>query len=96
VKGLSVSAQWSYVGEVYTDATNTVEPTTNAQAGLLDDYSLVDVSAKMEFTSQFFIQAAVNNLFNTEYATRRAGGYPGPGLLPGTGRNLTVTLGLNL
>jgi Fe(3+) dicitrate transport protein len=95
VKELSIAAQWSYVGEVYTDAANTLEPTANAQAGLLEAYSLMDVSAKMEFTKQIFVQASINNLLNNEYATRRAGGYPGPGLLPGTGRSFTVTVGLN-
>jgi Fe(3+) dicitrate transport protein len=96
VENLSASIQWSYVGDVYTDAVNTEEPSTNAQAGMLPSYQLLDASLKYQFTSNIFLQSAVNNLLNTHYATRRAGGYPGPGLLPGTGRSVTVTLGLNL
>jgi Fe(3+) dicitrate transport protein len=96
VENLSATIQWSYVGDVYTDAVNTEEPSTNAQAGMLPSYQLLDASLKYQFTSNIFLQSSINNVLNTHYATRRAGGYPGPGLLPGTGRTVTVTLGLNL
>jgi Fe(3+) dicitrate transport protein len=96
VENLSASLQWSYTGDVYTDAANTEEPSTNAQVGKLASYQLLDASMKYQFTSNIFLQCAVNNLFDTHYATRRAGGNPGPGLLPGTGRAVTVTMGLNL
>ena len=94
--GLIVSVQWSMVGDVFTDAANTELPTANAQAGRIDSYELWDATIKYNFTKSFFLQAALNNVFDTRYATRRAGGYPGPGLLPGNGRNATLTLGLNL
>ena len=84
------------VGAVFTDAANTVLPAANAQAGRIDSYELWDATIKYNFTKSFFLQAAVNNVFDARYATRRAGGYPGPGLLPGNGRNATLTLGLNL
>jgi len=32
-------------------------------------------------------------LLNKDYATRRAGGYPGPGILPGEGRSFYVSIG---
>jgi Fe(3+) dicitrate transport protein len=93
---LILSAQWSKVGSVFTDASNTYMPTANAQAGKIDTYELWDASIKYNLTKSFFLQAAVNNALNERYATRRAGGYPGPGLLPGNGRTVTLTLGLNL
>jgi len=96
VSEFSASVQWSFVDAVYTDATNTELPTSNAQAGILDAYELWDVSLKYGFMKSFFIQASINNMFDTRYATRRAGGYPGPGLLPGNGRSVVLTLGLNL
>jgi Fe(3+) dicitrate transport protein len=96
LKGLSASAQWSFVDAVYTDASNTELPTTNAQAGKIEAYDVWDVSVKYEFSMSFFLQSSVNNLLDTRYATRRSGGYPGPGLLPGNGRSITMTLGLNL
>ncbi len=96
VEGFTASLQWSFVGQVFTDALNTVIPSSNAQTGLIDQYGLFDLSLKYEFTKQIFLQSSCNNLLDTRYATRRAGGYPGPGLLPGTGRNITITLGLNV
>ncbi len=96
VENFSASLQWSYTSDVYSDALNTEEPSTNAQVGKLASYQLLDASMKYQFTSNLFLQSAVNNVLNTQYATRRAGGYPGPGLLPGTGRSVTVTLGLTI
>jgi Fe(3+) dicitrate transport protein len=96
VEGFTASLQWSFVGQVFTDALNTVLPSSNAQTGLIEQYNLFDLSLKYEFTKQIFLQSSCNNLLDTRYATRRAGGYPGPGLLPGTGRNITITLGLNV
>lgn len=95
-KALSANVQWSFVDEVYTDAANTELPSANGQVGKLNGYNVWDCSVKYAFTKQLFLQVAVNNVLNTQYATRRSGGYPGPGLLPGTGRTLTVTLGLGL
>jgi Fe(3+) dicitrate transport protein len=40
------------------------------------------------------LRAGINNLTNEVYATRRAGGYPGPGILPGTGRTFYLTAGI--
>jgi Fe(3+) dicitrate transport protein len=96
VAGFSASAQWSFVDAVYTDAANTELPTSNAQAGRIDSYEVWDASLKYEISKSFFLQAAINNVLDTRYATRRSGGYPGPGLLPGTGRTITLTLGMNL
>jgi Fe(3+) dicitrate transport protein len=42
---------------------------------------------------KFELKSGVNNVFNKTYFTRRAGGYPGPGLLPGDGRTFFVSLG---
>jgi Fe(3+) dicitrate transport protein len=93
---LIVSAQWSMVGAVFTDAANTVLPTANAQAGKIESYELWDATITYNFTKSFFLQTGVNNVFDARYATRRAGGYPGPGLMPGNGRTFTLTVGLNL
>jgi Fe(3+) dicitrate transport protein len=93
---LMFSAQWSKIGSVFTDAANTELPAANAQAGKIESYQVWDASAKYCFSKSFFLQTAVNNVLDERYATRRAGGYPGPGLLPGNGRTITLTLGLNL
>jgi Fe(3+) dicitrate transport protein len=36
----------------------------------------------------------VNNLSDERYFTRRAGGYPGPGILPADGRNVYFSVGV--
>ncbi|MEY3718019.1 MAG: hypothetical protein RL285_1894, partial [Bacteroidota bacterium] len=41
-------------------------------------------------------RAGINNLTNEMYATRRAGGYPGPGILPGTPRTFYLSIGVKL
>jgi len=95
-ESLYATIQWSYVGSVFTDAVNTVVPAANAQSGIIEAYKLWDCTVKYSFAKQLFLQASVNNILDTVYATRRSGGYPGPGLLPGAGRTITVTLGIAL
>ncbi len=93
---VSIRAQWTYVDEVFTDAINTTTATANAQAGLLSAHSLFDISMKLNLSDLFIMQLSANNVLDTSYATRRAGGYPGPGLLPGNGRTITLTLNLKV
>jgi Fe(3+) dicitrate transport protein len=95
-ESLYATIQWSYVGAVFTDAVNTVVPAANAQSGIIEAYRLLDCSVKYSFAKQLFLQASANNILDSVYATRRSGGYPGPGLLPGAGRTITVTLGVGL
>jgi Fe(3+) dicitrate transport protein len=38
------------------------------------------------------VRFSINNILNKTYATRRAGGYPGPGILPADGRNFMIAL----
>ena len=80
------------VDGVYTDAANTEKPNAAATAGWIQGYNLLDASATWSFTQDVQITAGVNNATDEAYATRRAGGYPGPGLLPGTGRAWYLTL----
>jgi len=53
----------------------------------------MDVSLTYLFSEKFNLKAGVNNLGDEKYATRRAGGYPGPGLLPANGRTFYVGIG---
>lgn len=80
------------VDGVYTDAANTKEPNAAATAGWIPGYTLLDANATWSFTRDIHITAGVNNVTDEAYATRRAGGYPGPGLLPGMGRAWYLTL----
>lgn len=92
-KGLILNAQLSYVDRSFADANNTVKPTINGQNGLIPSYTIMDVSGTYNFSEKLNIKAGVNNLSNAMYFTRRAGGYPGPGLLPSDGRGFFISVG---
>ena len=84
------------VSSVYTDAANTAAPSSNGQVGKLSAYQLMDVTVALDCTRYMTISAGVNNLFDEHYATRRTGGYPGPGLLPSAGRTAWLTIGIKI
>ncbi|HEX6333976.1 MAG TPA: TonB-dependent receptor [Flavisolibacter sp.] len=92
-KTFLVTAQLNHVGETFSDANNTVTPTANGQNGLIPSYTVTDLSATYKFSKNLNIKAGVNNLFDDCYFTRRAGGYPGPGILPADGRTFFISVG---
>jgi len=92
-KGLILNAQVSYVADAFADANNTVKPTANGQNGLIPSYTVIDLSGTYNFSEKLNLKAGVNNLSNVMYFTRRAGGYPGPGVLPAEGRGFFVSVG---
>lgn len=89
---ISVSVQGSMVDGVYTDAANTEAPNAAATVGWIAGYTVVDANVTWTVSEHISLSAAVNNVFDEAYATRRSGGYPGPGLLPGMGRNGLFTV----
>ena len=93
-KGLTITTQYSYVSEAFSDANNTVTPTTNGVNGLIPSYNLVDLSGTYKFNEKLFLKSGINNLFDEKYFTRRASGYPGPGLMVAEPRNFFVTVGV--
>ena len=95
-KGLTATVQWSYVDEAYSDAVNTVTPTANGLNGLIPAYHIGDISVNYKFLERYNVRAGLNNISDAAYFTRRAGGYPGPGLMPADGRNFYISLGLKL
>ena len=92
-KRLSASFQVNETGDVYTDAMNTIEPNGKGTIGKLDGYRVMDLSCTYLINGKYNVKAGINNLANVRYATRRSGGYPGPGILPGNGRTLYVSIG---
>jgi Fe(3+) dicitrate transport protein len=89
----SATVQHKISGKIFTDANNTTTPSANGVTGLLEDYRVFDLSAEYKFLKKYNVRAGVNNFTNEEYATRRSGGYPGPGILPGEGRTFYVSIG---
>ena len=92
-KAFLLTGQLSYVGETYSDANNTITPSLNAQNGLIPSYTIADLTATYKFSKGMNIKAGLNNVLDKRYFTRRAGGYPGPGALPGDGRNFFISIG---
>ena len=92
-KGLTVTTQVSYVGAAFSDANNTVTPTASGQTGLIPTYTVADFTATYKWNKNYNIKAGINNLMDEKYFTRRAGGYPGPGLLPSDGRTVFISFG---
>jgi Fe(3+) dicitrate transport protein len=90
---ISATIQYKMSGRIFTDSGNTVAPSANGQTGLLDGYEIMDFSSEYKFYKKYNLRTGINNLLNKDYATRRAGGYPGPGILPGEGRSFYVSIG---
>jgi Fe(3+) dicitrate transport protein len=96
LKGFSATYQLNKVSEAFADALNTVTPNAAATVGLSPAYSVSDLSFGYSGKENYTLQVGVNNLFDESYFTRRAGGYPGPGLLPSNGRTFFFTFGIQI
>jgi len=101
-KNFSISYQYSFVDEHYSDATNAGKDKNgnlvfipNAIIGTIPSYSVMDLSLKYDFNRIRF-ETGINNLTNESYFTRRAIGYPGPGIIPSTIRNYYFTIQLKI
>ncbi|TAE51123.1 MAG: TonB-dependent receptor [Cytophagales bacterium] len=95
-KTFSFTYQYSKVAEVFSDANNTEIPTANANNGKIPAYEVMDISASYRFLTNYSLKVSINNLTDRMYFTRRAGGYPGPGLLPSDGRSFYLTFGIKI
>lgn len=92
-KTFLITGQLSRVSETFSDANNTYNPTANAQNGLIPAYTVTDLTATYKFSKNLNLKTGINNLFGERYFTRRAGGYPGPGVLPADGRTFFLSIG---
>jgi Fe(3+) dicitrate transport protein len=91
-KKFGITCQYAHTAEQYSDASN-AESTPSAIYGRIPAYGVMDVSANYALR-WFNLGAGVNNTTNTLYFTRRAEGYPGPGIIPGNPLNVYITLGV--
>ncbi len=73
------------VAEHFTDATNATR-VADATRGTIPAYAVVDLSASYAW-GRWRVQAGANNLLDARYFTRRAQGYPGPGIIPAEARS---------
>lgn len=90
-KNLQATYQLSYLSEQFTDATNARGPVAGAVSGIIPSYQVMDFSVNYRY--KFVqIETGLNNVLNEIYFTRRAESYPGPGIIPASGRNFYLTL----
>jgi Fe(3+) dicitrate transport protein len=83
----------SKVSSVFTDALNTVTPNASATIGKINGYQIFDFSLAYKTKEKYTFKFGVNNIADEQYATRRSGGYPGPGILSGNGRTFYFGIG---
>lgn len=93
-KNFLTSVQFSYVSSQFTNAENNktdVNDNTYGIFGEIPSYNVVDFSASYKWKN-FKLEAGINNVLNNWYFTRRATGYPGPGIIPSEPRVFYTTL----
>jgi Fe(3+) dicitrate transport protein len=96
IKDFSMTWQLSDIGDAFSDATNSVLPNAAATSGLVPGYTVQDLSASYTLKKKYTLKTGVNNMTDAAYFTRRAGGYPGPGIMPADGRTFYVTFGVKI
>jgi len=90
------NVQYSYTAGHFSDATNAQRSPTSVE-GFIPSYQLVDLSGGWRKDYQKWsvqVETGVQNLLNSYYFTRRATGYPGPGIIPADLRNAYLSLTL--
>ena len=93
-KNLLASVQLTYVSSQFTDANNSRSDENDNTYGIFGQvpaYYVADFSASYKW-KQWKLEAGVNNFTDNVYFTRRATGYPGPGIIPSERRSVYATL----
>lgn len=92
------SLQYTYLSTQFTDATNAPQNINDNQRGIegaIPAYDILDFSLAYTY-KRWKLEAGINNLLDNTYFTRRATGYPGPGILPAEPRTFYTTLQFKL
>jgi len=94
-KNFLSSIQYSYLSSQFSDATNAKGGSISGVTGEIPAYDILDISASYKY--KFLkLETGINNVLDKKYFTRRATGYPGPGIIPSSPRNYYVGLELKL
>lgn len=99
ISDLRASLQYTHLTDQWTDAENSpVPPSSDIRSGVIGTipgYSVLDFSLTYRFR-WLDVETGVLNLADSNYYTRRATGYPGPGIIPSEGRSVYLTIGIRL
>ncbi|MUU79789.1 TonB-dependent receptor domain-containing protein [Winogradskyella endarachnes] len=96
-QNFQTSVQYTYISDQFSDAPNSGSDPLGSSGiiGLIPEYDILDFSLSYQY-KQFKLETGINNLLNNTYFTRRATGYPGPGILPSPPRNWYATLEIKI
>lgn len=84
-KRFSGTFQFNHIGDAFGDASNVMK-SDDPLAGYIPAYTVLDFSLTYKYKS-YSLKAGVNNIAGKAYFTRRTDEYPGPGIIPSTGRS---------
>jgi Fe(3+) dicitrate transport protein len=94
-KNFIFTSQVSHLSEQFTDVQNSqADIPGGVRSGIIGEipaYTVTDLSLSYNLKA-FSIETGINNALNKNYFTRRATGYPGPGIIPSEGRSFYLTL----
>ena len=93
-KNFISSMQLSYISAQFSDANNSKTDNNDATYGIFGEipsYYVADFSAAYKW-NHFKFEAGITNFTNNNYFTRRATGYPGPGIIPSDNRTFYTSL----
>ena len=98
-RNLTGSVQYTYLSEQFTDAeNNTAAMEGDSREGIIGEipaYDVWDLSLAYRI-KRFRLECGINNVLDSYYFTRRATGYPGPGIIPSEPRSYYLTLGVEI
>lgn len=89
------SVQFTHLSKQFTDASNSAplkeRENREGTIGYMPAYSILDISFSYTYKN-WKLETGINNVLDEKYFTRRATGYPGPGIIPSSPRNWYTTL----
>jgi len=97
-KNFMSSLQFTYLSSQYTSANVSNrgnDDINDGVSGQIPSYYVADFSASYKWKN-WKLEAGINNFTNNSYFTRRATGYPGPGIIPSDSRTFYSTLQFTL
>jgi len=99
-KNLLAAFQYTYLSKQFNDPQNSppFPDSTAPGAGIIGElpaYGIMDISLSYTY-KKWKLETGINNVLNESYFTRRATGYPGPGIIPAEPRTFYTTLQLKL
>ena len=95
IKNFLSNIQLTYLSRQFTDSSNATKGNMSGVIGEIPQYLLLDISFSFKY-NKVKAETGINNLLDEEYFTRRATGYPGPGIITSPPRNIYFTLEIRI